>query len=135
MADRSDHLSRDSVSRIKKKARYIESKRFNLPLLKSERLSSHGDSFQDNDSAGCETPQSENASDDTDTLPSNPLAVADAAYYDDAEDDDPYVEQSFGVGQFSMTDRIGSLFRPKLAEEVCILSSEAILSVQCSKMK
>ena len=28
-------------------------------------------------------------------LPSNPLAVADAAYYDDAEDDDPRIEQSF----------------------------------------
>ena len=125
MADKPDHLSRDSVTRIKKKARHIESKRFNLPRLKSD---------QDNDSTECETPLSESASDDTDILPSNPLAVADAAYYDDAEDDDPYVEQSFGVGHFSMTDRIGSLFRPKLAEEVCILSSEALCSVQCSEM-
>ena len=125
MADKPDHLSRDSVTRIKKKARHIESKRFNLPRLKSD---------QDNDSTECETPRPGNASDDTDILPSNPLAVADAAYYDDAEDDDPYVEQSFGVGQFSMTDRIGSLFRPKLAEEVCILSSEALCSVQCSEM-
>ena len=129
MADKTDHLSRNSVSRIKKKARHIESKRFNLPRLQSERFSSHGDYSQDNDSTECETPQSENASDGTDILPSNPLAVADAAYYDDAEDDDPYVEQSFGVGHFSMTDRIGSLFRPKLAEEVCILSSEALCSV------
>ena len=44
---------------------------------------------QENDSTECETPQSENASDDTDILPSNPLTFADAAYYDDADDDEP----------------------------------------------
>ena len=127
MTDRPDSISRGSISRIKRKARHIESKRFNLPRLKSElRFSSYGEDFQDNDSTECETPQSENAGDDTEILPSNPLAVADAAYDDDAEDIDPYIEQSFGVGHFSMTDRIGSLFRPKLAEEVCILSSEAL---------
>ena len=122
-----DTIGRDSSSRIKRKARHIESKRFNLPRLKNELpFSSHGDNFQDNDSTECGTPQSETAGDDTEILPSNPLAVADAAYDDDAEDVDPYIEQSFGVGQFSMTDRIGGLFRPKLAEEVCILSPEAL---------
>ena len=130
MTKKSDTIGRDSVSRIKRKARHIESKRFNLPRLKSElRFFSHGDNFQDNDSTECETPQSESADDDTEILPSNSLAVADAAYDDDAEDVDPYIEQSFSVGQFSMTDRIGSLFRPKLAEEVCILSSEALSCV------
>ena len=127
MTKKSDTIGRASVSRIKRKARHIENKRFNLPRLKSElRFFAHGDNSQDDNSTECETPQSENAGDDTEILPSNPLAVADAAYDDDAEDVDPYVEQSFGVGQFSMTDRIGSLFRPKLAEEVCILFSEAL---------
>ena len=126
MTDKPDTISGDSVTRIKRKARHIESKRFNLPRLKSElRFSSHGGNFEDNDSTECETPPSENASDDTEALPPNHLAVADAAYDDDAEDVDLHMEQSFGVGQFSMTDRIGSLFRPKLAEEVCILFSEA----------
>ena len=121
MTDKPDPISRDSVSRIKKKARHIENKRFNLPRFKGDvRLSSQGDTFQDDDSTESGTPLLENAADDSETLLSNPLAVADAAYDDDAEDDDPHVEQSFGVGQFSMTDRIGSFFRPKLAEEVCI---------------
>ena len=72
--------------------------RFNLPRLKSELLfSSHGDNFQDNDSTECETPQWEDAGDDTETLSSNPLAVADAACDDDAEADDPHIEQSFGA--------------------------------------
>ncbi len=127
MTDKPDPVSRDSVSRIKRKARHIENKRFNLPRCKSELpLSSRGDNFQDDDSTECETPLLENAVDHTEELLSNPLAVADAAYDDDAEDDDPHVEQSFGVGQFCMTDRIGCFFRPKLAEEVCILSFKAL---------
>ena len=121
MTDKPDLVSQDSVSRIKRKARHIENKRFNLPRFKSElRLPSQGDNFRDDDSTECETPLLENAADDTEKLLSNPLAVADAAYDDDADDDDAGVEKSFGVGQFSMTDRIGSFFRPKLAEEVCI---------------
>ena len=127
MTDKADPVSRDSVSRIKRKARHIENKRFNLPRFKSElRLSSQGDNFQDDESTEGETPLLENAADDTEKLLSNPLAVADAAYDDDADDDDADVEQSFGVGQFSMTDRIGSLFRPKLAEEVCVPSFQAL---------
>ena len=43
-----------------------------------------------------------------------------------ADDDDANVEQSFGLGHTSMTDRIGGFFRPKLAEEVCILSFKAL---------
>ena len=126
MTDKPDLISRDSVSRIKKKARHIESKRFNLPGLKSEfRFSSQGNNFPDDDSTECETPPLENADDNTELLPPNPLAVADAAYDDDAEDD-PHIDQPFCVGQFSMTDRIGGLLRPKLAEEVCILPSEAL---------
>ena len=121
MTDKPDPVSQDSVSRIKKKARHIEDKRFNLPRFKSElRLSSQDDTLQDDDSIEGETPPSENAADPADTILSNPLAVADAAYDDDADDDVDDVEQSFGVGQFSMTDRIGNFFRPKLAEEVCI---------------
>lgn len=120
MTDKSDTVSQDSVSRIKRKARHIENRRFNLPRFKSElRLSSQGDSLQDDDSTEGEMPLSENAVDPAETLLSNPLAVADAAYDDDADDDVADVEQSFCVGQFSMTDRIGNFFRPKLAEEVC----------------
>ena len=127
MTVKPDPVSQDSVSRIKRKARHIENKRFNLPRFKSEpRSSSQDDNFQDDDSTECESPLLEHAADDTEKSLSNPLAVADAAYDDDAEDNDADVEQSFGVGQFSMTDRIGGFFRPKLAEEVCIPSFKAL---------
>ena len=127
MTEKPDTVSQDSVTRIKRKARHIENKRFNLPRFKSElRLSSKADNFQDDDSTEGETPLLESAVGDTEDPLFNPLAVADAAYDDDADDDDANVEQSFGVGQFSMTDRIGGFFRPKLAEEVCILSSKAL---------
>ena len=127
MTDKPDPISRDSVSRIKRKARHIENKRFNLPRFKSElRLFVHGDNSQDDDSTESETPLLENTAGETEQLLPNPLAVADAAYDDDADEDDADVEQSFGVGQFSMTDRIGGFFRPKLAEEVCVLSFKAL---------
>ena len=127
MRGKPDLVSQDSVSRIKRKARHIENKRFNLPRFKSELgLSSQGDNSQDDDSTEGETPQFESAVGDTGDLLSNPLAVADAAYDDDADDDDANVEQFFGVGQFSMTDRIGSFFRPKLSEEVCIPPFKAL---------
>ena len=94
-------------------ARHIESKRFNLPRLKSElRFPSQGGNFQDNDSTECKIPQSENAGDDTEILPSNHSAVADAAYDDDAEDDHPRVEHSFGVNLEEQHPRFkGTAFR------------------------
>ena len=127
MRGKPDLINQNSVSRIKRKARDIENKRFNLPRFKSELgLSSPGDNFQNDDSTEGETPPFESALGDTGNLLSNPLAVADAAYNADADDDDANVEQFFGVGQFSMTDRIGGFFRPKLSEEVCIPPFKAL---------
>ena len=121
MRGKPDLVDQASVSRIKRKARHFEDKRFNLPRVKSELgLASQGDNFQDDDSSEGEKLLFGIAVGDTIDLLSNPLAVADAAYDDDADDDDANVEQFFGVGQFSMTDRIGGFFRPKLSEEVCI---------------
>lgn len=55
ITDRPDTMSQDSVSRSKREARHIESKRFNLPRPKSGELRflSHGNNFQDNDSTEC----------------------------------------------------------------------------------
>jgi hypothetical protein len=62
-------------------------------------------------------------SEDTDTsaddqdLEPTPLAVQDAAYADDADDD--VEDLGFRVGRMRMGERIGGLYRPRLADEVC----------------
>lgn len=49
-------------------------------------------------------------------LEPSPLAVADAAYDDEADDD--LADLGVQMGKLRLTDRIGGYFRPKLAEEV-----------------
>lgn len=49
-------------------------------------------------------------------LEATPLATVDAAYEDDGNDD--VLDLGFRVGKFRMTERLGGLFRPKLAEEM-----------------
>ena len=49
-------------------------------------------------------------------LEPSPLAVADAAYDDEADDD--LADLGVQLGKLRLTDRIGGYFRPKLAEEV-----------------
>lgn len=50
-------------------------------------------------------------------LEATPLATVDATYDDDEIDDD-ILDLGFRVGRFRMTERLGGLFRPKLAEEM-----------------
>lgn len=50
-------------------------------------------------------------------LEATPLATVDATYDDDEIDDD-ILDLGFRVGKFRMTERLGGLFRPKLAEEM-----------------
>jgi len=45
-----------------------------------------------------------------------PLATVDASFEDD--DNDDVLDLGFRVGKFRMTERLGGLFRPKLAEEM-----------------
>lgn len=54
--------------------------------------------------------------DDEPYLEPSPLAVADAAYDDEADDD--LADLGVQMGKLRLTDRIGGYFRPKLAEEV-----------------
>ncbi|KAJ9655678.1 hypothetical protein H2198_005475 [Neophaeococcomyces mojaviensis] len=49
-------------------------------------------------------------------LEATPLATVDASYEDD--DNDDVLDLGFRVGKFRMTERLGGLFRPKLAEEM-----------------
>ena len=49
-------------------------------------------------------------------LEPTPMALSDAAYGDDADDD--LADLGFQMGKLRLTDRIGGFFRPKMAEEV-----------------
>lgn len=49
-------------------------------------------------------------------LETTPLALSDAAYDDDADDD--LNDLGFLMGKLRLTDRVGGFFRPKMAEEV-----------------
>jgi hypothetical protein len=46
-----------------------------------------------------------------------PLAWADAAYYEDADDDD-FMDLGVQVGKMRITERLGGYVRPKIAQEV-----------------
>lgn len=54
--------------------------------------------------------------DDEKDLEPTPLAVQDAAYEDEA--DDEVYDLGFGIGKMRMTERVGGFFRPKIADEV-----------------
>ena len=54
--------------------------------------------------------------DDEKELEPSPLAVIDAVYEDDADDD--LMDLGFQMGKLRLTDRIGGFFRPKMTEEV-----------------
>ena len=61
------------------------------------------------------------AHEDEKDLEPTPLAVVDAAYDVDGEDDD-LLDLGIQLGKMRITERIGGFFRPKISEEVCFLS-------------
>ncbi|KAH7364501.1 hypothetical protein BKA65DRAFT_139629 [Rhexocercosporidium sp. MPI-PUGE-AT-0058] len=72
------------------------------------------------------SPSQDNALPDDDDLPANddekdleptPLAVVDAAYEVDGEDDD-LLDLGIQLGKMRITERIGGFFRPKISEEL-----------------
>lgn len=56
---------------------------------------------------------------DENYLEPTPLAVTDAAYDEDGEDDD-LLDLGISMGKMRMTERIGGFFRPCLSQEVCL---------------
>lgn len=52
-------------------------------------------------------------------LEPTPLAISDAAYYEDADDD--FMDLGVQIGKMRLTDRIGGFVRPKFSHEVCPL--------------
>jgi hypothetical protein len=55
--------------------------------------------------------------DDEKDLEPTPLAVVDAVYEDDADDDD-LLDLGIQIGRMRITERIGGFFRPRLAQEL-----------------
>ena len=51
-------------------------------------------------------------------LEATPLATVDATYDNNEGDNDDILDLGFRVGKFRMSERLGGLFRPKLAEEM-----------------
>ncbi|KAL9113955.1 MAG: hypothetical protein Q9227_002089 [Pyrenula ochraceoflavens] len=60
---------------------------------------------------------SDNEPEDERDLEPTPFAIEDAAYLDDGDDDD-LLDLGYRLGKMRLTERIGGLFRPKIAEEV-----------------
>lgn len=64
-------------------------------------------------------------------LEPTPLAVSDAVYDDEADDD--LADLGFAMGRMRLSDRIGGFFRPKMAEEVRTTSvHKEMTSYRCS---
>ena len=60
------------------------------------------------------------ANEDEKDLEPTPLAVVDAAYGEDGEDDD-MLDLGIQIGKMRITERIGGFFRPKISQEVRLL--------------
>jgi hypothetical protein len=62
------------------------------------------------------------AEDEKDLEPT-PLAVGDAVYEDDGDDtDNDILDLCIQIGKMRITERIGGFFRPKISQEVSIIS-------------
>jgi hypothetical protein len=59
------------------------------------------------------------ANEDEKDLEPTPLAVVDAAYGEDGEDDE-LLDLGIQMGKMRITERIGGFFRPKISQEVCL---------------
>jgi len=60
----------------------------------------------------------QDAEDERDLEPT-PMAVPDAAYYEDADDDDMLIDLGVKVGKMRLTERVGGFVRPRFHREVC----------------
>lgn len=78
------------------------------------------------------------ANEDEEDLEPTPLAVVDAAYDVDGEDDD-LLDLGIQLGKMRITERIGGFFRPKISQEVrrlpafilCIVADHGSWNLRC----
>lgn len=69
------------------------------------------------DWGGTSEDEAPDAEDEKDLEPT-PLAIPDASYYEDG-DDDVLMDLGVKIGKMRLTDRIGGFVRPKIHREVC----------------
>lgn len=68
--------------------------------------------------------------DDERDLEATPLVALDLTYEDDADGGaDDMIDLGIQIGKMRITERIGGLSRPRLSEEVCLLSSPHIFEI------
>lgn len=60
----------------------------------------------------------QDAEDERDLEPT-PMAVPDAAYYEDADDNDMLIDLGVKIGKMRLTERVGGFVRPRFHREVC----------------
>jgi hypothetical protein len=69
---------------------------------------------------------------DTRDLNLSSFVTEDAAYYDDdANNDDDILDLGIAIGKMRITERIGGLVRPRLAEEVSASRSLSLVYLMC----
>lgn len=113
----SDAAGRKVFNVVKRSTRFLERQRKHLvrSVLQSYFPHEHLEALD------IEALDLGNGPEDEQRLEPTPLAVADAAYEDDADDGNLKLDMGVMFGKCRITERIGALVRPKMAEEVYIL--------------
>lgn len=111
--------SLDSASQLK--ITEIKEKMGSLERVLEQDVAKKGTNSGSSPGRGIRDPDNEDIDfapepEDERDLETTPLALSDAAYDDDADDD--LNDLGFMMGKLRVTDRIGGYFRPKMAEEV-----------------
>jgi hypothetical protein len=108
----------------------IKEKMGSLERTLEDDVARRGRSSSSASTGGEHLPGLGDSSDDEPTGPEDekdleptPLALTDAAYYEDADDD--ILDLGVQIGKMRLTERVGGFVRPKLAQEVRNLFSDA----------
>jgi hypothetical protein len=121
-----DQASQLKLTEIKEKVGSLE-RLLERDVAKSAAASNAAAHSQDR-TLPDETEDNLPAQDDEKDLEPTPLAVVDAAYEVDGEDDD-LLDLGIQMGKMRITERIGGFFRPKISQEVgCAFHDSFLLS-------
>lgn len=112
----SDAAGRKVFNVVKRSTRFLEKQRKHLvrSVLQSYLPREHLDALD------IEHLELDNGPEDEQRLEPTPLAVADTAYEDDADDGNLKLDMGVMFGRCRITERIGALVRPRMVEEVYV---------------
>ena len=115
-----DSASQLKLTEIKEKMGSLERVLEQDVAMKGSRKGARKGGFQADLEVGEDIDFAPEPEDEKDLEPT-PLAVVDAMYDDDADDD--LMDLGIALGKLRLTDRLGGFFRPKMSEEVGIKKS------------